>query len=366
MDPDSHLLQNEATARAFLESAAEGIVVVDSRGRIVLVNARTEQMFGYRRDQLLGQTLELLLPESVREAHVRHRESYFREPRVRQMGRDLVLAGRRRDGSEFPVEISLSYVETAEGLLAVAFVTNITERVALQNAARQSERLAALGTLAAGIAHEINNPLGIISSRIELMLLEAQSEPLPQPVIEDLMTVHRHAERVARIAQGLLSFARQSPSERAPVDINRVVDDALVLARGQITKVGVTIDTSLAPGLPPVRGDASALGQVIVNLLTNARDAMPEGGELRIETAIAPGAPGWIQVTVSDTGRGMNAATLARIFDPFYTTKSTGTGLGLSISYGIVRDHGGTITAQSTEGAGATFVIRLPVDAAAG
>ncbi len=175
-DEETLRRKSEATARAFLESAGEGIIVVNRRGQIVLVNARTEAMFGYRRGELIGQTLELLLPESVRDAHVKHRTSYFAGPRVRQMGRDLVLAGRRKDGTEFPVEISLSYVETPDGLQAMAFVTDITERVELQRATRQTEKLAALGTLAAGIAHEINNPLGIISSRIEVMLLEAENE----------------------------------------------------------------------------------------------------------------------------------------------------------------------------------------------
>lgn len=358
--------QSEATARAFLESAAEGIIVVDRVGDIVLVNAQTEQMFGYRRGELIGQTLELLLPESVRSAHVRHRTAYFAEPRVRRMGKDLVLAGRRRDDTQFPVEISLSYVETPEGILAMAFVTDITERVDMQRAARQSEKLAALGTLASGIAHEINNPLGIISSRIEVMLLEAEAEPLPQPLVDDLLTVHKHAERVAKIAQGLLSFSRQSSTEMVTVDLNRVVEDTILLARGQIEKAGIAIEMTLAPALAAVRGNPNALSQVVLNLLTNARDAMPGGGRVAIVTSPAPDPDEAVEIVVSDTGHGMNAETLSRIFDPFYTTKPTGTGLGLSIVYGIVHDHGGTITAESTPGEGTRFVVRLPKPPSAG
>ena len=355
------LRQSEATARAFLETAGEGIIIVNRAGQIVLINERVELMFGYRRGELIGQTLEMLLPESVRAAHTKHRTAYFAEPRVRRMGKDLVLAGRRKDGTEFPVEISLSYVETPDGTLAMAFVTDITERVDMQRVARQSEKLAALGTLAAGIAHEINNPLGIISSRIEVMLLETETEPLPASLVEDLKTVHKHAERAARIAQGLLSFSRQSSGELVLVDLNRVVDDTILLARGQIEKAGIAIRPTLAPELGLVRGNASALSQVVLNLLTNARDACPGGGEIVVETAPAREKPGSVEVVVADSGHGMDADTLTRIFDPFYTTKPTGTGLGLSIAYGIVHDHGGTITAESTPGQGTRFVVRLPL-----
>jgi signal transduction histidine kinase len=300
------------------------------------------------------------LPENVRTAHVRHRTAYFAEPRTRRMGKDLVLAGRRRDGSQFPVEISLSYVETTEGMLAMAFVTDITERVELQRATRQSEKLAALGTLASGIAHEINNPLGIISSRVEVMLLEAETDPLPKAMVDDLLTVHKHAERVAKIAQGLLSFSRQSSTDMVTVDVNRVVEDTILLARGQIEKAGIAIEMTLAPALPSVRGNPNALGQVVLNLITNARDAMPDGGRVAIVTAHVSEDPEAVEIAVGDTGHGMGPETLAKIFDPFYTTKPTGTGLGLSIVYGIVHDHGGTISAESTPGQGTRFVVRLP------
>jgi two-component system NtrC family sensor kinase len=251
-------------------------------------------------------------------------------------------------------------VETPEGILAMAFVTDITERVEMQRATRQSEKLAALGTLASGIAHEINNPLGIISSRIEVMLLEAENEPLPQALVDDLMTVHKHAERVAKIAQGLLSFSRQASTEMVTVDLNRVVEDTVLLARGQIEKAGIAIEMTLNPTLSLVRGNPNALSQVVLNLLTNARDAMPGGGRIAIVTSPSPDEDAAVEIVVSDTGHGMDAETLSRIFDPFYTTKPTGTGLGLSIVYGIVHDHGGTITAESTLGEGTRFVVRLP------
>ncbi len=358
---EENLRKSEATARAFLESAGEGILVADRDGRIVLANAKIEQMFGHRRDELLGQPVDILLPERFRDVHVGHRSTYTSEPRVRPMGLGLDLAGRRKDGSEFPVEISLSFTETEEGIRIMAFITDITERLTLQRAARQSEKLAALGTLAAGLAHELNNPIGIIASRIDLMLMEAEGRNLPTGVREDLQVLHRNARRVARIAQGLLSFARQSPGQRGPVDLNRVVEDMLLLAGKQMTKEGIRINTTLDRALPLVLGDANALEQVILNLMTNSREAMVDGGEIRIETGLSPERSGWVRLVVADTGPGISPEELPKIFDPFYTTKPEGTGLGLSVSFGIIRDHQGTVDVQSGPGRGTTFILSFPM-----
>ena len=225
------LQESEDTARALIESAAEGILVVDEHGRMVQVNGQIEAMFGYAERELLGQPMEILLPERLRTRHVDHRAAYVAEPRVRTMGRGLDLAARRRDGSEFPVEISLSYVRTPGGLRAMAFVTDITERVVLERTSRQAEKLAALGALSAGVAHELNNPLGIITSRIEVMLLEDDEEhALPEAIREDLSVLYRQTQRVSRLVQGLLSFARPTAPQRGPVNLNDVVREILKLA----------------------------------------------------------------------------------------------------------------------------------------
>ncbi|HTC24539.1 MAG TPA: ATP-binding protein [Gemmatimonadales bacterium] len=355
------LRRSEALSRAFLESASESIVATDAAGRIVLVNAKTETMFGYSRDELIGQPVELLIPTRLRERHVGHRAAYMAAPRVRSMGQGLDLSGLKKDGTEFPVEVSLSYVHTEEGTRAIAFVTDISERVAFQRAARQADKLAALGTLSAGIAHEINNPIGIITSRVEVMLLEGEGGALPAELRKDLEVILRQARRVAAITQGLLSFARQSSGVRAPVNLNRVVEEIFHLVQKDLTRGHIEVTLSLDETLPDSVADANAIGQVLLNLLTNARSAMPDGGQITIATSYQP-ATRSLRLTVTDTGSGIPPEILPKIFDPFFTTRSDGTGLGLSISHGIVHDHHGILAVRSEVGKGTTFTLTFPVD----
>jgi hypothetical protein len=364
---EAALTRSEATARAVLESASEGILLIDATGRITLVNPAAERMFGYDPAELQGQSLEILLPDRIRDAHLEHRARYFAGPRVRPMGSGLDLAGRRKDGTEFPVEISLSYVRSPEAMSAMALVTDITERKRAEAELRrqretvyQTEKLAALGTLSAGIAHEMNNPLGIITSRIEIMLLDAEEHGLPAQMLEDLQVLHRATQRVARIATNLRSFGRQTPREHAPVYLNAVVQETLLLMQKPLEVDGISLVTSLDPGLVPILGDASTLQQVLLNLVTNAREAMESGGEIRIETGRLAERPDWVRVVIADTGPGISPEELSKVFDPFFTTKKTGTGLGLSVSYGIVQDHHGTVDVQSVPGRGTTFILAFP------
>ena len=328
-------------------------------------------MFGYTRAELLGQSLEILLPARVRRGHIAHRTGYFAEPRVRPMGIGLDLAGCRKDGTEFPVEISLSHVPSADGGVAIAFITDITERKRAEGQLQrqrdvlyQNEKLASLGTMAAGIAHEMNNPLGIITTRIEVMLMDAEDQHLPPQVVEDLQVLHRASQRVARIAASLRSFARHTPGERVSLDLNTVVDESLLLMQKPLAADNIEVHSLLDRTLPPILGDATTLHQVLMNLLTNAREAMPEGGQIRIETSTAE-RPDWIRLLVTDTGPGIPAEEISKIFDPFFTTKRTGTGLGLSVTYGIIQEHGGTVDVQSRPGDGTTFILSFPAHSAA-
>jgi PAS domain S-box-containing protein len=358
------LRRRDATIRAFFESASEGIVAVDRDGRISLVNPRGEFMFGYERGELLGQSVEILLPERSRLVHRGHRGDYFARPRARSMGLGLGLTGRRKDGTEFPIEVSLSFLPDEAGGIAMAFVTDISQRVAQERHARHVEKLVALGSLAAGIAHEINNPIGILQSRIELMLMDVADQGASSQMEADLQALHRQAVRLARIAQGLLSFSRQPSGRRGPVDVNHLLEETLLLIERPMIKQGVKVTRKLAPNLPPVWGDSNSLQQVVLNLLTNARDAVAGGGEICVETSHPVGDPDMVRLRVRDSGPGIEPETLPRIFEPFFTTKSNGTGLGLSISYGIVQEHHGTVDVQSRPHEGTTFILTLPVKGA--
>jgi signal transduction histidine kinase len=302
----------------------------------------------------------MLLPERLHGTHVAHRDNYFKAPRTRPMGLGLDLVGRRKDGTEFPVEVSLSSFESADGRLAMAFITDISERLKLEHESRRSERLVTLGAISAGIAHELNNPIGIICSRIELMLTDAESRKLPAEVEEDLHVLHRNALRVSKTAQGLLTLARQRPKQRKRIDLNSEIEETLLLIGKQMSKEGIQVATVLDRTLPPLIGDPVALQEVLLNLIMNAREAMSGGGTVRIETDRAPDRADWIRLVVTDSGCGISPEVMAKLFDPFYTNKVAGTGLGLWISKRIVRDHRGTIEVQSEPGRGASFIMTFP------
>ena len=343
---------------AYFKVASESLIIVDRSGLIVEANAKTERLFGYSHAELVDQPVEILLPEQLRELHRLHREGYFAAPRTRSMGVGLNLVGRRKDGSEFPVEVSLTYAQaTSRGDLVVAAVTDISQRLALEREARRVETISALGTIAAGIAHDLNNPLQIILSRAELLLAE---EALTTEARGDLAVIQRHAQRGSRIVDDFVQLSRHNKKPGAPVDINRVVADTLLLMGEQLRKAGINVRTTLDRNLPLVIGDATALERVLVNLLTNARDVMPGGGAVTIDSNRLSERPQWLRLTVADTGPGIAPGALRRIFELLYTTRSDGTGLGLWLSRRIVLEHNGKIEVESVPGKGTIFTIMLP------
>ncbi len=344
----------------YFKAASEGLIIVDRSGCIVETNPKAEQLFGYSSEEMAGQLVELLLPEQFSEIHRSHRARFFAAPRTRSMGVGLNLVGRHKDGHEFPVEVSLTYAHgTRRGDLVVASVIDITQRLAVEHEARRVEAIASLGTIATGIAHDLNNPLQIILSRAELILATA-GEALSPEMREDLAVIHRHTQRASRIVDDFVQLSRLQKKPSVPIDINRVVVDAVLLMGGQLRSLGINVRIALEGNLPLVLGDATALERVLINLLANARDVMPDGGAVTICSRRASDQPQWLHLSVADNGPGIEPAVLGKIFNLLYTTKSDGTGLGLWLSRRIVQEHRGKIEVASEPGKGATFTIMLP------
>jgi two-component system, cell cycle sensor histidine kinase and response regulator CckA len=367
---DETLLRSGITCQALLESASQAILSVDAKGRILFANARSSEMFGYTVEELTGQTIEMLLPAAARENHITHRAEYFAKPRVRPMGLGLDLAGRRKDGTEFPVEISLSYVETGSGLSALALVTDITERKRLEEQLLRSQKMEAVGRLAGGVAHDFNNMLTIISGYNQLLLSHLTPEGPPYAYAEE---IRKTTERAAALTKQLLAFSRGQVIQPKVLDMNGLLTGISTMLQPLLGE-DVALVLRLQPDLGRVKADPGQLEQVILNLAVNARDAMPKGGRLTIETAdvkldriyawahlgVQPGT--YVMMAISDTGEGMNAETRKHMFEPFFTTKERGkgTGLGLATAYGIVKQSGGDMWVYSEPGKGTTIRIYLP------
>ena len=360
----------EAKFRGLLESAPDPMIAVTQEGRIVIVNAQAEKSFGYRREEILGQSMDILVPERLRQECAALRRAFFREPQSRPIGGVVELSGLRKDGTEFPVEVNLGLLETEAGVWGSAAIRDITDRRKLERQFRQAQKMESIGTLAGGIAHDFNNLLTVI-----LSYSSSLSEGLPagskgQSAAEQ---IHHASERAAELTRQMLAFSRQQVFQLRIVNLNEVIHNLLKMLRRVIGE-HIEITTALASDLKPVKADTGQLEQVLINLSVNARDAMSQGGRitLRTENVVLDedfvrhhvgSSPGpHVLLAISDTGTGMDSATLSRIFEPFFTTKEAGrgTGLGLAMVYGVVKQSGGSIWVYSKVGIGTTFKIYLP------
>jgi hypothetical protein len=355
---------------ALLESASQAIISIDRTGRIVLANSRSEEIFGYTREELVGARIELLLPEGKRAGHSRDRDDFFTRPRARPMGIGMDLAGRRKDGSEVPVEVSLSYVEIDEGVFAIAFVSDISQRKRLEEQLLHSQKMEAVGRLAGGVAHDFNNMLTVISGYNRMILDELSTLDPLRGYAEEVL---KAADRAGALTNQLLSFSRRQIMQPRVLNVNSLVTQTQKMLQRVIGE-DIELVLHLEAGVGNIRADPGHVEQAIVNLAVNARDAMPLGGRLTIETSdvvldenyarthmgVKPGD--FTMIAVSDSGTGMDAETRRRIFEPFFTTKEKGkgTGLGLATVYGMVKQTGGDIWVYSELGQGTTFKLYFP------
>ena len=367
---DNALLYRQAHARALqfeqlknyneniVQSIKVGVMVVDNDGRVRSWNRSMEATVGIRANEAVRKHVSELFPASFAAAlqQARQRVEQGAEP----IASAYRVALRTRDDVDRIVNLSVAPLHADSGTKpTVVIVDDVTEASEMESQLRQSDRLASVGLLAAGVAHEVNTPLAGISSYVQMMQRKMPESDPRRPILEK---IEKQTFRASSIVNNLLNFSRQQASEMQPVDVNAMVEETLTLAELPLSSRKVRVETSLCESPVYVWGDLGKLQQVLMNLVLNARDAMPDGGDLVIRTIQNNGD---VVVEVQDSGSGIPKEQIHKIYDPFFTTKDTGkgTGLGLSVSYGIVQEHRGTITVSSEAGSGTLFRVAFPAAA---
>jgi PAS domain S-box-containing protein len=365
--------ESEARQGAILEAAHDAIITMDSQLNIREFNPAAEEMFGYTRLDILGRSVELLLPPGDRAQQMSALNLYLTTGGGPLAGPQVELTGRRADGSDLPLELTVARLGSDNRAVLTGFVRDITERRALEEQLRQSQKLEAIGRLAGGVAHDFNNILMSIMGAADLLLMQLATD---DPARGEVSEIKQSVVRGAGLTHQLLAFSRRQAVRPRIFALGDVVQGMDTMLRRLI---GPEIELEIICASEPlmVRADSGQTEQVVLNLVVNARDAMPEGGRVtvRVEevdedgdvvTTMARGAGRYARLSVSDTGTGIDEQTRAKLFEPFFTTKEQGkgTGLGLSIVYGIVKQSGGDIAVVSEPGKGATFRVYLPIVAA--
>jgi PAS domain S-box-containing protein len=363
--------ESEARQGAILEAAHDAIITMDSQLNIREFNPAAEQMFGYARLDILGRNVELLLPPSERAQQLRALNELMTAGSGSLAGRQLELTGLRSDGSEFPTELTVARIGADNRAELTGFIRDITERRALEEQLRQSQKLEAIGRLAGGVAHDFNNILMSVMGSADLLLMQLAPGDAAR---DEAAEIKQSVDRGAGLTRQLLAFSRRQAVRSRMFALGDIVRGMDTMLRRLI---GPEIDFEIicAPEPLMVVADSGQTEQVVLNLVVNARDAMPQGGRVTVRVeevevdeaaavALVEGKAGrYARLSVSDTGTGIDEQTRAKLFEPFFTTKEQGkgTGLGLSIVYGIVKQSGGYITVASEPGKGATFLIYLPI-----
>ncbi|HUB52972.1 MAG TPA: ATP-binding protein, partial [Terracidiphilus sp.] len=339
-----------------VESINVGILAVDLNDRIESWNAQMEAMYALSRAEVLGQALRAVFPLEFIEAI----EGFRNEQGVHHLYKFPLTT---RAGEQRTTNIAVAPLLSRDFVPVgrIILVDDITDRVSLETQLAQADKLSSIGLLAAGVAHEINTPLAVISSYAQMLSKQLRGDTRLTPVLDKIT---QQSFRAAEIANGLLNFSRTSTTEFRDTNLNQVIRDTLSLLEHQLKTAQILVDLDLAEELPLIHGNSGKLQQVFLNLLLNAKDAMPGGGTLRVATTVN----GQVEALVSDSGSGIAPEHLKRIYDPFFTTKTTvkpgdrrGTGLGLSVSYGIIQEHAGKIRVESAIGAGTTFHLEFPL-----
>ena len=335
------LAKSEKLYKSLVESAEDAILDVDARGDILAINRYGARILGYTRRGIFGKTISDVFPGRLRPGNNPPGDDVFQSRTGHRANFELTVGGK-----EYIFNINLTPIREEDQVASVLIIGHdITSQKKMEDQMFHTEKLASLGQLAAGVAHEINNPLAII-----LGFSEVLSERMPEgsEELKIIKTIERQGLNCKKIVENLLTFARAPEKAQYDTDINRSIETLLEVVKGTILNKKVKIQLSLGEEIPRVRGDADQLQQVFLNLINNAVLAMPQGGRLNISTRLNPDN-NRVQIRFADTGSGIKKENLARIYDPFFTTRKVGegTGLGLSVSYAIIHKFGGTFSCES-------------------
>jgi PAS domain S-box-containing protein len=372
------LRESEARHRAVLETAMDAFVGMDDKGHVIEFNPAAERMFGHARVDVIGRELaEMIIPPSFQDAHRHGLARYLATGEHTLLGGRIEVSARRADGTEFPVELTVTVARMAGPPTFSAYIRDLSEqkradaaRSSLELQLQQAQKMEAVGRLAGGVAHDFNNLLTVISGRAHMLLSRLKPG---DPMHRDVDLIQKTSQRAVALTSQLLAFSRKQVVQPRVLELGPLVADLMPMLQRMI---GEDMELVVEPvqGTGRVKVDPSQMQQVLMNLAVNARDAMPNGGRIGVsirdvevdeaaalqQTNLPPGP--YVALAVSDTGTGMSAETAAHIFEPFFTTKEhgKGTGLGLSTVYGIVEQSRGHIQVQSEPDRGTTFTIHLP------
>jgi len=387
---ETALAATDARMHALLEAAVDGILSIDERGIIQLINPAAERLFGYLANEVIGQNVKMLLPSPYQEEHDGYIGRYLATGQKKIIGIGREVVGLRKDGTTFPMDLSVAEARVEGERIFMGIVRDISERKRSEALLRESKKkleiavtelqakneearamtqqlwqaakLASVGELAASIAHELNNPLATVSLRVEATLARTA---LDDPRRRALEIIDQETKRMGNLVANLLQFSRRGEEQVSTVDIREELTRAVELIQHHLRKKQVVVVQDLAADTPTIFADRQKLRQVFLNLLTNAGDAMPQGGTLTLCTTPASleNSRPAVRIEFVDTGVGIPAEHIEKVMEPFFTTKGEGkgTGLGLAICRRIVQEHQGTIQILSEGGQGTTVRLVLPV-----
>ena len=372
---ETELAGREAHLRSILATVPEAMIIIDEQGIVTSFSATAAALFGYRPEEVVGRNVRMLMPEPYRAEHDGYLSDYLRTGEARIIGYGRLVQAVTKDGTVFPIELSVGEACANGRRIFTGFVRDLTSRQKMEQELRQSQKMEAVGQLTGGIAHDFNNILTAIIANLELLAPEI-GDPDQRELVDE---AHGAAQDGAKLAAQLLAFGRRQPLNPQPTNVGELISNFAGLLRRTLGET-IALEIAARPSPPPTVVDAAQLQNALLNLTINARDAMPRGGRLSIEVSPARLDADYAQmypevrtgryvlVAISDTGVGMSEAVRRRAFEPFFTTKPTGagTGLGLSMVYGFVKQSGGHIQIYSELGHGTSVRVFLPVaDAAA-